>query len=220
MAVAVCSDLGITHLAISLNPLNGWASAPTDNLNDLAYFVAVVRNGGLVRHCLTASAGRKPLRRQRCYSIVMQHQAFGMPPDGVRMRFVALGLSLIGVAFIAVGTWAFLLPAAADIRAGHILIFTATKAGISWSHVYGFRDHPADFALGLLTKIFGGLGFGGLGAIVSLTCLLRAFGPADIKFAPRGQRLAAAWVFCSAAFIALYFLLWAFPYLLRYGVLS
>lgn len=136
------------------------------------------------------------------------------------MRFVALGLSLIGAAFIAVGAWAFLLPAAADIRAGHILIFTATKAGISWSRVYAFRDHPADFALGVLTKIFGGLGFGGLGVIVSLTCLLRALGPADIKFAPRGKRLAAAWVFCSATFIALYFLLWAFPYLLRYGVLS
>ena len=142
-----------------------------------------------------------------------------LPTSGIRLRLVALGLSLVGVAFIAMSTWAFILPAAADIRAGRTLIFTATRAGITWSHVYVFRDHPTAFATGILTKILGGLGFGGLGFIVSLACLLRAFGPADIEFGPRGRRLTAAWVFASAACIALYFLLWVFPYLLRYGVL-
>ncbi len=136
------------------------------------------------------------------------------------MRFVALGLSLVGIAFIAMGTWVFLLPAAFDIRAGRILLFTATKAGMTWSHVYAFRDQPVDFVVGVLTKIMGGLGFGGLGVLLSFACLIRAFGPADIKFGPRGRRLATAWVFGSAALIALYFLLWVFPYLLRYEVLS
>ncbi len=143
-----------------------------------------------------------------------------MPTSGVRLRFVAFCLALVGVAFIAVATWAFLLPAAADIRTGHILIFTATKAGITWSHVYAFRDHPADFAVGVLTEVAGGVGFGGLGLFVSCALLLRAFGPEDIKFGPRGKRLAALWVYGSVAFIVAYLLLWVFPYLLRYGVLS
>lgn len=147
-------------------------------------------------------------------------QTYEMTTGGVRSRFVAFCLALVGVALIAVATWAFLLPAAADIRAGHILIFTATRAGITWSHVYAFRDHPADFAVGVLTKVAGGVGFGGLGVFVSCALLLRAFGPGDIKFGPRGKRLAAVWVYGSIGFIVVYFLLWVFPYLLRYGVPS
>lgn len=153
------------------------------------------------------------------YSIVVQPQTFGMPTGGIRFRFVALVLAFVGVAFVAVGTWALLLPAIADIRAGRTVIFTATKIRITWSQVYAFRDHPADFTVGVVTKILGGVGFARLGLLVSFGGLLRTFGPADIRFGFRGQRLAAAWIYGSAACIALYFLLWAFPYLLRYGVL-
>ncbi len=153
------------------------------------------------------------------YSIVVHHQTYGLTTAGARLRFVALGLAFVGVAFVAVGIWAFLLPATADIRAGRTVLFTATKVRITWSHVYEFRDHPADFAVAVLTKILGGVGLGGLGVLVSLGCLLRAFGPVDIKFGPAGQRATAAWLYGSAACIALYFLLLAFPYLLRYGVL-
>lgn len=154
------------------------------------------------------------------YPVIMQQRPYGMLPGGIRLRFVTFCLSLVGAAFIAVGTWAFLLPAAADIRSGHTLIFTATKAGITWSRVYSFREHPTDFTVGVLTKILGGAGFAGLGLFVGLACLLRTLGPADIAFSQRGKRVAALWVFGSAALIALYFLLWAFPYLLRYGVVS
>lgn len=132
---------------------------------------------------------------------------------------MALSLAFVGAAFVTVGIWAFLLPATADIRTGRTVIFTATKVRTTWSHVYDFRDHPTDFAVAVLTKILGAVGFGGLGVLVSLGCLIRAFGPVEIKFGAGGQRATAAWLYGSAVCIALYFLLLAFPYLLRYGVL-
>lgn len=114
----------------------------------------------------------------------------------MRLLGIGLGLAVTGAGFIAVAIWPFLLPAIADLRAGHTVLFTATKgAGVTWSHVYTLRDHPAYFAVGVLTKILGGIAFGGLGLFLSVGGLLRAFGPADIR-------------------------LWVFPYLLRYGVLS
>lgn len=151
------------------------------------------------------------------YAVIMQQQRYGLLPGGIRLRLVTFCLGLIGAIFIAVGTWAFLLPAAADIRAGRTVRFTATRAGITWSRVYAFRDHPGDFTLWVLTKILGGVGFGSLGLFVGFACLLRALGPATIEFSPREKRISTYWVFGSAALIALYFLLWTFPYLLRYG---
>lgn len=150
----------------------------------------------------------------------MQPRTDDVPAGGLRFRLVALGLALVGGAFIAVALWAFLLPAIADMRAGRVTLFTATRAGITWSHVYAVSNHPVDFAVGVLTEILGAIGFGGMGMFVSFGCLLRAFGPTDIKFGARGRRMAAAWVYGNIATIALYFLLWPFPYLLRYGVLS
>lgn len=149
-------------------------------------------------------------------------QTEGAATGGLRIRLlgIGLGLAVIGAGFIAIAIWPFLLPAIADLRAGHTVLFTATKAGVTWSHVYTLRDHPADFTVGVLTKILGGIAFGGLGLFLSVGGLLRAFGPADIRFGPRGRRMTTAWIYGSLAAFILYLVLWVFPYLLRYGVLS
>ena len=148
-------------------------------------------------------------------------QTDGGRAGGLRIRLVGLGVALVGAGFIAVAIWPFLLPAIADLRAGNTAIFTATRgAGITWLHVYTFRDHPTDFAMGILSKFMGGIAFGGLGLFLSLGGLLRAFGPADIEIGPQARRRTAAWIYGSIAALLLYALLLAFPYLLRYGVVS
>lgn len=150
-------------------------------------------------------------------------QTEGVPTGGLRIRLlgIGLGLAVIGAGFIAIAIWPFLLPAIADLRAGNTAIFTATRgAGITWLHVYAFRDHPTDFAIGILSKFLGAIAFGGLGLFLSLGGLFRAFGPADIQFSPRARRMTTAWIYGSIAAFILYLVLWVFPYLLRYGVLS
>lgn len=148
-------------------------------------------------------------------------QTDGVAAGGLRIRLVGLGLALLGAGFIAVAIWPFLLPAIADLRAGNTAIFTASRgAGITWLHVYAFRDHPTDFAVGILSKFLGAIAFGGLGLFLSLGGLLRAFGPAEIEFSPQARRRTAAWIYVSIAAFLLYALLLGFPYLLRYGVLS
>jgi len=143
------------------------------------------------------------------------------PMAGMRLRLEGLLMILVGALFIAKASFAYLRPAATAIGSGRILVFTATKRVITWSHVYAWADHPLVFSIEVLPELLGCLAFAGLGLLLGYVGIRVTFGPVGPKVSPGARRAGLVWAYACLACMLLWLLSRAsFPYLARYGFLS
>src|SRR5262249_17478494 len=105
-------------------------------------------------------------------------------------------------------------------RAGQAVLMTTNKSGITWSHTYGWRDHPVYFCLKILTDASAVVSFGGLGLLLLYVSIRSAVDPSAATVSGSARKLGSRWAIVSASSILLYLALSFFPYLIRWGVLS
>jgi hypothetical protein len=132
----------------------------------------------------------------------------------------AVLIACVGAAFMLVAVWAFVRPIVSDLQSGQVVLVTATRTHITWSHIYRRRDDAVYFAAKVLTDISGAVAFGGLGLLLLYVGVRSVREGADARASPRSKKIATLWAMTSLASFGVHLMLLVVPYLIRAGLLS
>jgi hypothetical protein len=86
----------------------------------------------------------------------------------------------------------YLIPITSDLYRGSVVLFTATKTGVTWSHSYDLRNHPVYFCTKVLTDFSGVISFGGLGVLLLCVTVRSVLDPFGVRVSARAKARGAA----------------------------